>query len=69
MLLTSGEQKNKMNHCRRLVGKARDFLEKHSASDRSAMKGELPGVLNRGGNSNTPATENAQSCVPSHASR
>lgn len=69
MLLTSGEPKNKTNHCRRPVCKARDLLEKHPASDMSAMKGELPGVLIRGRNSNTPATENAQSCVPSHASR
>lgn len=69
MLLTSGKQKNKTNHCRRPVCKARDLLENHSASDMSAMKGELPGVLIRGRNSNTPTTENAQSCVPSHASR
>lgn len=38
MLLTSGGQKNRKNFCKLLVGKARDFLEKHLAHNMSAMK-------------------------------
>lgn len=38
MLLISGEPENKKNHRRLPVGKARDLVKKHSASNASAMK-------------------------------